>query len=166
MSAFTSQNYGAGEKDRIRKGLRVCLSIAFISYLMLGSLMVFAPEMLARIMLKGSFPIKLACEYLPISGVTIIAVNCLFVYRSAVQGMGDTVMPMWSGVLEMVMRIALVSLLMGTLGFSAVAIAESSAWISALLLNIFAFYRRMGMEHSTVKYRRRSFIRGRRASYM
>ena len=166
MSAFTSQNYGAGEKERIRKGLRVCLGIAFISYLMLGSLMVFAPEMLARIMLKGSFPIKLACEYLPISGVTIIAVNCLFVYRSAVQGMGDTVMPMWSGVLEMVMRIALVSLLMGTLGFSAVAIAESSAWISALFLNIFAFYRRMGMEHSTVKYRRRSFIRGRRASYM
>ena len=122
--------------------------------------------MLARIMLEGSVPIRLACEYLPICGVAIIGVNCLFVYRSGVQGMGDTVMPMWSGVLEMVMRIAMVSILMGTLGFRAVAIAEASAWISALFLNIFAFYRRIGMGKATVGYRRHGMVRRRRASYM
>ncbi len=166
MSAFSSQNYGAGEKERIRKGLRVCLSIAFISYLILGSLMIFAPEMLARIMLKGSIPISLACEYLPISGAALIGVNCLFVYRSGVQGMGETVMPMWSGVLEMIMRIAFVSILMGTLGFKAVAIAEASAWISALFLNMFAFYHRIGMEESAVGYRKHRLLPRRRASYM
>ena len=117
-------------------------------------------------MLEGSVSISLACEYLPICGLTILSVNCLFVYRSCVQGMGDTVMPMLSGVLEMVMRIAMVSILMGTLGFKAVAIAESSAWISALLLNMFAFYRCIGAEKAAFGYRRHGLVRRRRASFM
>ena len=43
MSAFTSQNYGAKRFDRIREGLRVCLVIATIAYVVLGSVMVFFP---------------------------------------------------------------------------------------------------------------------------
>ncbi|MBQ9946779.1 MAG: MATE family efflux transporter, partial [Oscillospiraceae bacterium] len=52
MSAFTSQNYGAEKFGRIREGLRVCLLIAFVSYLIFGTVLVFLPETIAGFMLN------------------------------------------------------------------------------------------------------------------
>ena len=143
MSAFTSQNYGARKFDRIRQGLRVCLTISFITYVVLGSLMTFFPEPLIRFFIQGDESVRIACEFMPICGVCIIAVDCLFVVRNGVQGMGDPVLPMWSGVLEMVLRIAAISLLIGTIGFKAAAIAEVCAWTGALALNTFALRRKL-----------------------
>ena len=72
MSAFTSQNFGAKKYKRIKDGLKVCLSISFITYLTLGMAMVFAPRFLANILLDGNKSISLAAEFLPICGATII----------------------------------------------------------------------------------------------
>ena len=141
MSAFTSQNYGAGNFDRIREGLRVCLKIAFVAYLLLGSLLVIFPHTLATFLLEGEEPIALAVSYFPITGVSLIAVDFLFVYRSGVQGMGHPFIPMCSGILEMVMRILVIVLFMGSIGFRATAFAETAAWTGALLVNMAAFYR-------------------------
>ncbi len=141
MSAYTSQNYGAKRFDRIKQGLLVCLKISFVTYVCLGSLMVFKPEFLVRILIQGDEAVRLACSFLPICGLFIITVDCLFVVRSGVQGMGDPVLPMWSGVLEMVLRIAAICLLINHIGFTAAAIAEVCAWTGALLLNVFGFSR-------------------------
>ena len=143
MSAYTSQNYGARKFDRIRDGLRICLSISFVTYIILGSLMTFFPEPLIRLLIKGDASVSLACEFMPICGIFIIAVDCLFVVRNGVQGMGDPVLPMWSGVIEMILRITAISLLIGSIGFKAAAIAEVCAWSGALLVNIYAFRRRL-----------------------
>lgn len=141
MSSFTSQNYGAKRYDRIKQGLNVCLLISFITYLVLGSLMVLAPEMLVRILINGDEAVRLSTEYLPMCGTALIFVDFLFVIRSGVQGMGDPVIPMWSGVIEMVLRIMAISLLMGKIGFIAASIAEICAWVGALLINTYGFCR-------------------------
>ncbi|MBQ6231502.1 MAG: MATE family efflux transporter [Eubacterium sp.] len=141
MSAYTSQNYGAREYGRIKDGLKVCLSIALVAYLVLGSVMVFMPEFLARILLKGDEAVRLACSFIPVCGVSIIAVDFLFVFRSGVQGMGYPVIPMWSGALEMVLRIAVITLFMDKIGITAAAFAETSAWIGALIMNSTAFFK-------------------------
>ncbi|MGN0621581.1 MAG: MATE family efflux transporter [Porcipelethomonas sp.] len=52
VSAFVSQNYDAGKVNRIKKGVRVCLWIALISYALLGSVMIFLPELHAGFMLS------------------------------------------------------------------------------------------------------------------
>ena len=139
MSAYTSQNYGAKEYVRIKEGLKVCLTISLVTYVLLGSVMIFFPEFLAKILIQGEAPIQLVCEYLPICGIAIIAVDCLFVVRSAVQGMGHPIPPMWSGILEMVLRITVITLFTGTIGFKAAAYAEVSAWVGALIINVIAF---------------------------
>ena len=139
MSAFTSQNFGAKKYKRIKDGLKVCLSISFITYLTLGMAMVFAPRFLANILLDGNKSISLAAEFLPICGATIIAVDCLFVFRSGVQAMGNPMIPMWSGVLEMVLRISTIAYFMSRVGFRATAYAEVAAWTGALLINMVAF---------------------------
>ena len=55
--------------------------------------------------------------------------------------MGDPVLPMWSGVLEMVLRTATISLLIDKMGFRAAAFAEICAWLGALIINVYAFGR-------------------------
>ncbi len=149
MSAFSGQNYGAGKFRRIREGLRVCLGISLVSYLIFGSSMVFGSYYLASFILKGSGPIALATSYLPITGACIIFVDFLFVYRSCVQGMGYPFVPMLSGVAEMALRIGTVVFLIGRIGFIAVAFAEVSAWTGALIINMIAFYRILPVEKRT-----------------
>ncbi|MBQ8297802.1 MAG: MATE family efflux transporter [Ruminococcus sp.] len=139
MSSFTSQNYGAKKYSRIREGLGVCLKIAFISYILLGSVMFFFPEILAKLMLNENDSIALAAQFLPICGVMLFGVDFLFVFRSGVQGMGFPFIPMCSGIVEMVMRIAVIVLFISELGFRATAYAEAVAWLGALVLNVSAF---------------------------
>lgn len=140
VSAFTGQNYGAKRFDRIREGLRVCLCIAGISYAVLGTVMVCLPRQLAAVFLQGAEQITYAAQFLPICGMMLFAVDMLFVYRSAVQGMGFPTVPMISGILEMVLRVGAISLLIGSFGFRATAIAEACAWVGALLMNAAAYY--------------------------
>lgn len=139
MSAFTSQNYGAKKYLRIREGLRVCLAIATVSYIVLGSVMVFFPTKLAGIMVSGAEPIAISKTYLPICGIFLISVNYLFIFRNGCQGFGKPLVPMISGVLEMALRVGVIALFLPVIGFSATAYAEASAWIGAMILNIAAF---------------------------
>ncbi len=66
----------------------------------------------------------------------------LFVHRFSLQSLGDTVVPMLSGALELILRISVVLVLskVFNLGFS-ICIAEVSAWFgaAALLRDIFTF---------------------------
>ena len=54
--------------------------------------------------------------------------------------MGKPFIPMCSGILEMVLRIAVIMMYIDQMGFRATAYAEVVAWIGALLLNMIAFY--------------------------
>ena len=139
MSSYTGQNYGAKRFDRIKEGLKVCLGIAAISYVTLGSAMVLLPRQLASVLLNGSMEIGYAAQFLPICGVMIIAVDFLFVIRNAVQGMGFPFVPMLSGILEMVLRMSAIIILVGPMGFKATALAEVAAWVGALAVNTAAF---------------------------
>ncbi len=139
MSSFTSQNFGAQKYTRIKDGLYACMGIAFVSYVLLGSIMVFFPEQLARLMLSGKEQIALVGEFLPLCGIMLITVDLLFVFRSGCQGMGYPLIPMISGIVEMIMRIAVIVLFVSKLGFKATACAEIVAWSGALALNFAAF---------------------------
>lgn len=139
MSSFTSQNSGAKRYDRIISGLKVCLSIAAVSYVILGSVMIFFSRPLASFMLNGSEQIHLAADFLVRCGVMMFTLDFLFVVRSGCQGMGEPMLPMISGVLEMVLRVVIIAFFTGKIGFAATAYAEISAWVGAFVLNAAAF---------------------------
>ncbi len=152
MSSFASQNFGAKKYSRIMDGLKVCLSIAFITYLLFGSVMIFAPRTISGFMLNGAETIEIAAQYLPVCGVMMFAVDFLFVFRSGVQGMGYPLIPMCSGIAEMVMRVGVIVLFIGQFGFLATAYASISAWVAALLLNGIAFFIILGKKMKEEKY--------------
>ena len=139
VSSFVSQNFGAGKTERIRQGVRVCINIALVSYLFLGSAMILLSKRLADFMLDESETIALSAEYLRICGAGLILLNLLFIYRNATQGMGYPLIPMLSGIAEMALRIPAIIFLLPHIGFRATACAEIIAWIGALALNVGAY---------------------------
>ena len=139
VSSFVSQNFGAGQSGRIRQGVRVCLGIALVSYLCLGSAMLLLPEQLADFMLDNGETITLTADYLRICGAGLILLNILFIYRNATQGMGHPFIPMLSGIAEMALRIPVIIVFLPHIGFRAAAFAEIVAWTGALALNAGAY---------------------------
>lgn len=139
VSAFTSQNCGAKEYGRIKSGVRVGLVIGVVSYLVLGMVMILFPKAMAHLLLNGRQAIELTADFLQICGSMFFLLNFLFVYRSAVQGMGKPFVPMYSGLLEMMVRILVIILLLPRIGFRATAYAEVLAWLGAVLVNLGAY---------------------------
>jgi len=154
LSAFVSQNKGAGSVQRICEGVWVGIGIAFVSWLVVGGMMIFFPNQLAGLILNEVNTISLTAEFLRICGSVLLLLNLLFVFRSTVQAMGYPLIPMFSGMLEMALRIPAIMLMMKRIGFRATAYAESIAWLGALLLNAVAYIIliRDGAAAYTLKY--------------
>lgn len=135
MSVFAGQNLGAGEIGRIKEGIKCSTKITLVVTAITSAALIFAPRAMASIVLTDPAIIDISLDFLRISGVMGWSISMLFVVRNALQGMGFTVVPMISGFLELVARVVAVLALVSSLGYTAIAIAETSAWFSAFVLN-------------------------------
>jgi len=73
------------------------------------------------------------------------ALGLLFVFRQSSIAMGYTMMPMASGILELIMRVVLSLLLVAPLGYLGVTLSEMSAWVAApamLMINYFVIMKK------------------------
>lgn len=131
---FTGQNFGAGRFDRIRQGVRDGVILSIIVNIPISLVQLLIPEIITSFMLNDAVTISYTREFLFLTGIAVFPLGWLFVFRNACQGMGKTVLPMLSGVLEVVMRVATALLLVPGLAFAGVAIAEVSAWIGAFVM--------------------------------
>lgn len=142
LLTFTGQNYGAGKYDRIKQGVRAGVVLSVLVNVPFAALEIFCPKLLASLMLNDATVISYTCIFLPVTGVALFALGGLFVFRNACQGMGKTVLPMVSGIVEVAMRVMVVLLLAPRLAFRGVAFAEISAWVGAgfMLMMTYFFY--------------------------
>lgn len=65
----------------------------------------------------------------------------LFVLRGALQGLGHTLVPTVTGVIELVMRVGAAVLLGALIGFAGVALSNPLAWVGAIVLLVPAYVR-------------------------
>lgn len=139
MMTFVGQNMGAGKFDRIRKGVRQGLFLATLVNIPLALVQIFCPRQLARIFLSDPKIISYCEDFLPVLGISIFALGWLFVYRYSVQGLGNTFIPMLSGILEVVMRLSF-CFTIGRASFRGIAFSEVSAWIGAFVMLMITYY--------------------------
>ncbi len=139
MMTFVGQNKGAEKYDRIKTGVRQGLFLSVIINTPLVLLQVFFPGLLAEMLLSDPEIIGYCKEFLPILGICLYALGWLFIYRYSVQGLGNTFIPMLSGILEVFMRLSF-CLLIGRYSFSGIAMSEVSAWIGAFIMLMITYY--------------------------
>lgn len=147
-TTYTGQNLGAGKIDRISKGVRAanitgCLTAVGIAVLMglfgkqiIGSFISGTPEEVAQ-------AVRIGCEFLWVMSIALPVLYILHVVRSALQGMGNTLMPMLSGIAEFVMRTGSALLLPTLIGYKGVFWAEVFAWLGADIILVASYFHTM-----------------------
>lgn len=151
MVTYTGQNLGAGKTERIRKGVRSALIIALFTSLMIAIVMLFCGKNILGWFISGTEEefrqtLQIAYYYLAVMSVCLPILYTLHITRSAIQGMGNTVLPLVSGVAEFVMRAATAIFLPMLIGEKGIFYAEIMAWTGAtviLVISYFAVIRKM-----------------------
>ena len=139
MLTFVGQNKGAGRYDRISKGVWQGLLLSVLINIPVAFVQIAFPGALAGIMLNDPVIIGYCESFLPILGICIFPLGWLFIYRFSVQGLGNTIVPMISGFLEVALRLIFGSWL-GKRSFQGIAVSEVSAWIGAWVMIMMTYY--------------------------
>ena len=145
MTTYMGQNMGAGKLDRIKKGMTAgAVLAASVSVIVSAVVFIFGKPMISMFVSSNADNydevIRIGFTYLCVMGAFLSVLYLLHVYRSALQGLGDTFMPMMSGVAELVMRIAIALTLPQIIGEWGIFATEVFAWVGATILLIVSFY--------------------------
>lgn len=141
MATYTAQNYGAGDIPRIRKGLLqgTIVSVAFA--LISAAVILPASDFSVRLFLGDKVQDPSQIEEIISLAKTYLLINCsmytflalLLVFRSTLQGLGNSVMPTVAGVMELIMRVVAAVVLSAYFGFTGISWASPIAWVGAFL---------------------------------
>lgn len=135
MSVYTAQNVGARKFDRIRKGVRQCslLSLGFCAFAAIA-MFVGGKNMIGIFTTTPNESLlDAAWLYLTMSVPFYFFLGQIFVYRNAVQGMGISIVPFLSSLIELILRIMAAFLLATQFVFFGLCMASPICWIAACL---------------------------------
>lgn len=132
-STFIAQNYGAGKKDRIRKGTRESFLISFLFCIVISAVVCIfaAPLMRIFVSAKETAVIASGVRYLRIEGAFYCGIGCLFLlygYYRAVKKPGMSVV---LTVISLGTRVALAYILSAYIGETGIWMAIPIGWVLA-----------------------------------
>ena len=148
ISTFVAQNKGAGNYKRIKAGMRRGIAMAFATSVLISVLMFLWGKDILSLFISAEEAqaeqvLQIAHHYLMIMSTFLIILYALHTYRSALQGMGDTVIPMVSGMVEFLMRVSAAIFLPRFIGQEGIFYAEILAWSGACVLLVTVYYKRI-----------------------
>ena len=140
---FVAQNRGAELWQRIRHTINRALIISTATALVSGAILFIFARPLVGVFIAdtSSLAANLAVGYLHLSAGLFFISGVKFVMRGAVQGMGNTVIPLVSTVLELVVRISVAVFMVRLLGLPAVALGTPIAWAVGFVVNLAVWVR-------------------------
>ena len=145
ITTYTAQNLGAGNFRRIRKGMRSAVIMALVTSVVVSVIMLIFGRPVLRLFISNETGqveevLEIAYLYLSIMSYFLAVLYALHTYRSALQGLGNTVVPMLSGIMEFIMRTTAVMLLPRFVGEKGVFYAEVLAWAGAVVILVTSYY--------------------------
>ncbi len=145
-ATYMGQNWGAKKVDRIKQGLRSALMLAISFAIGIAVLMIAFGKNILMLFIDASdanapIVLDLAYQYLTILCSTLVILYVLHVYRSSIQGMGNTIIPMISGFLECAGRVSVAFFMPKLIGETGLFWAESVAWLFSASFLVFSYYK-------------------------
>ena len=144
MITYVGQNLGAGKIDRIRRGMRAAVGVAMVTSVATGAAMILFGKIVLGWFISGTpqeveQTMQVAYFYLAVMSICLPILYLLHVTRSAIQGMGNTVLPMVSGIAEFLMRALTAVLLPLAVGETGIFFAEVMAWAGADIILVISY---------------------------
>ena len=145
FSTFFSQNYGAGNYDRLKEGVSKGRVIVAVLAGIVSGIVITGGRLLLQIFIDlnqegGPETMEIAYRYLFLMAISIIFVYLIYVFRPALQSVGVTLWVMYSGFAESIIRIIMAKAGVALFGVTALFFAEPASWIGSLLLCLIPYY--------------------------
>lgn len=142
MSTFVAQNFGAGEFNRIKRGIKSGMSITLVYAAAIGVILLFFGRFLAGFFVEGSNAeiLDLADRFFTIQWPFYMLLALVLVLRPSIQGLGNSFVPTVAGVLELVARVIGALVLSEYFGFSGAVMSNPLAWFAATVPLVVSVY--------------------------
>ena len=142
IAAYTAQNFGAKKFSRISDGVKktVLMSCSFSVAIAIINIM-FGTKLIEIFVGEGQEQIiEYGQIFLVTNGVCYWILALLFIFRSALQGLGKSFVPTVAGAMELIMRIAAAIFLVDLWGYQGACLANPMAWVGSVIPLAIAFF--------------------------
>ena len=142
-STFVSQNYGARQPQRIRRGMREVWIYSAVVMVASVLLMNVGAEWMVRLVSGSVEPVVLenGARYLRWNAPFYAVLGVLLSTRYALQSLGEKILPLFSSIIELVGKILFVLVFIPRFAYDAVILCEPVVWCF-MTLYLVAVYRR------------------------
>ena len=149
VTTYTAQNYGAGRYDRIRNGLKSSVLIAAAMSGCVSAAMIAGGRAVLGLFIDSTSSsaaevLEISYHYLFIMSCLLSSLYLLYAFRNTLQGLGNTVAPFLSGVMEFFARVSVAVYFSRLWGTEAIFFAEPCAWAAATLVLVTVCVRQVG----------------------
>ena len=137
-STFTSQNFGAGKMDRVKKGIKYSILIAFAwsAFSVLVVLLFRRPLIVALTGTTDKTVISTASQYIIWNVSFFFVLSVLIILRSSLQGVGRKLVPVSGSVMELLLKVLASLVIAPQLGYFGICILEPVIWLVCSLMVI------------------------------
>ena len=145
ISTFVAQNFGAKSFDRVKQGLKDGLKLALSSVIVIMAIALPFGRHILSLLIEGdpmqvSAVLDIGARQLMLMTIGLPFLYLLFLYRAALQGLGNTFIPMISGFVELALRIVSVVMLTRLIGTWGVMLSDPLAWPFAMILLMVSYF--------------------------
>lgn len=143
IATFISQNTGANRPDRVREGMRKAYIYDVIVAAAMTVFLGFCAPAMVRFISSSNNPtiVNNGSLYLRIVAPNYAVLGILMQTRSALQGIGQKILPLISSVIEFFGKILFVIVFIPRFKYMAVIFCEPAIWIVMAIYLLWAFWR-------------------------
>lgn len=131
IATYCGQNLGAGEIERIKKGIKEVTIGAWVWCTLVIMMSYTIAPILVRMITATEIEevIQTATLYLRVDTLIYYVPAVISIFRNALQGIGDHTTPIFSSAIELVGKVLVVILLTPRLDYMGIILAEPIVWV-------------------------------------
>ena len=149
VTTYVGQNFGARKISRIKEGVRSAALLALATSVLIAVTMFLFGKPLTALFISSEVPAlaaeakQVAYAFLCVMAVFLPVLYLLYVYLSALQGMGYTVHTLISSIIEFLLRVC-IAVVVGWSGYTyGIFGSEVLAWLGAMLYLAFQYHKKI-----------------------
>ena len=140
-ATYTSQNYGAGRNDRVKRGILASLGLAFL-WSTISCLVTLPGAAAITRLLTGTTQaevIHTTVQYIWINVPFYYFLSVLLILRSSLQGLGRKLVPLAASTMELAIKFAGAGWIAPRLGYLGICIMEPLIWGVCMVMVLIDF---------------------------
>ena len=148
VTTYVGQNYGAMRPERIKAGMKSATVLAIATSLVIALIMILFGRSITMLFISNDNPVlaaeagEVAYSFLCVMASALPVLYMLYIFLSALQGLGDTVRPMIAGIIGLVLRVV-IALIVARTGYEVgIFSTETAAWLGAMLYLWYHYWKR------------------------